>query len=120
MKDMSKGSKIVDVLRTDTISGRFLNKQLLVFSIFKGTRVVMLLTLVGIIPILYTQTAFSQTALSCDLPGHSSCYGSGYSAGLANKGVTCSSTLVSGTPSQVNDYCSGYMVAQQQQLQQQK
>jgi hypothetical protein len=118
MKIMSKGSRIVDVLRTDTISGRF--RSNVVFPIFKATRVVIMLTLVGIIPILYTQTAFSQTTLNCDLPGHPSCYSSGYSAGLVNKGVSCSSTLVSGTPTQVNNYCSGYMAAQQQQLQQQK
>lgn len=83
-------------------------------------RVVTMLTLVGVIPILYSQTAFSQTTLNCDLPGHPSCYSSGYTAGLVNKGVSCSSTLVKGTTTQVNNYCSGYMAAQQQQLQQQK
>ncbi|MGA9150664.1 MAG: hypothetical protein WBZ36_08800 [Candidatus Nitrosopolaris sp.] len=117
---MSKGSRTVDVLGTDTISGRFVNERLLVFSIFKATRVMIMLTLVGVFPILYTQTAFSQTTLNCDLPGHASCYSSGYSAGLVNKGVSCSSTLLKGTTTQVNDYCSGYMAAQQQQLQQQR
>lgn len=112
---MSKVSRIVDVLRTDS----FLNKKLFV-SIFKAPRVVIMLTLVGVIPILYTQTAFSQTTLNCDLPGHPSCYSSGYTAGLVNKGVSCSNTLVKGTTTQVNDYCSGYMAAQQQQLQQQR
>jgi len=72
-----------------------------------------MLTLVGVIPILYTQTAFSEL-------GHPSCYSSGYSAGLVNKGVSCSSTLLKGTTTQVNNYCSGYMAAQQQQLQQQR
>jgi len=117
MKTMSKVSRIVDVL--GTISGSFLDKKLFA-SIFKATRVVTMLTLVGVIPILYTQTAFSQTALNCDLPGNPSCYSSGYTAGLVNKGVSCSSTLVKGTTTQVNDYCSGYMAAQQQQLQQQR
>jgi hypothetical protein len=119
MKTMSKVSRIVDVLGTDTILGSFLDKKLFV-SIFKATRVVIMLTLVGAIPILYTQTAFSQTTLNCDLPGHPSCYSSGYTAGLVNKGVSCSSTLVKGTTTQVNDYCSGYMDVQQQQLQQQR
>src|SRR5215469_3007166 len=120
MKTMSKVSRIVDVLGTDTISRSFLNKKLLVFSIFKTTRVVIMLTLVGVIPILYTQTVFSQTTLNCNQSGHPTCYGSGYSAGLVNKGISCSSTLLRGTPTQVNNYCSGYMAAQQQQLQQQK
>jgi len=97
MKTMSKVSRIVDVL--GTISGSFLDKKLFV-SIFKATRVVTMLTLVGVIPILYTQTAFSQTALNCDLPGHPSCYSSGYTAGLVNKGVSCSSNLVKGTITQ--------------------
>jgi len=119
MKTMSKVSRIVDVLGTDTISGSFLNKKLTVMSIFKA-RVVIMLTLIGVIPILYAQTAFSQTTLNCDQPGHPSCYSSGYTAGLVNKGVSCSSTLLKGTTTQVNDYCSGYMAAQQQQLQQQK
>jgi hypothetical protein len=120
MKTMSKVSRIVDVLGTDTISRSFLNTKFFVFSIFKAMRVVTMLTLVGVIPILYTQTAFSQTTLNCGLPGHPSCYSSGYTAGLVNKGVSCSSNLVKGTTTQVNDYCSGYMAAQQQQLQQQK
>jgi hypothetical protein len=106
METMSKGSRIGDIL------GTFLN-----ISIFK---VVIMLTLVGVIPILYMQTAFSQTTLNCDLPGHPTCYSSGYSAGLVNKGVSCSSTLLKGSPTQVNNYCSGYNIAQQQQLQQQK
>jgi len=56
---MSKVSRIVDVLGTDTISG-FLYKKLFV-SIFKVKRGVTIL--VGVIPILYTKTAFSQTIL---------------------------------------------------------
>src|SRR5215467_8714908 len=119
MKIMSKESRIIDVLGTDTISGSFLNKKFFV-SIFKATRVVIMLMLVGVIPILYTQTAFSQSTLNCDLSGHPSCYSSGYTAGLVNKGVSCTSALVKGTTTQVNDYCSGYMAAQQQQLQQQR
>src|SRR5215469_6528056 len=59
MKSMSKVSRIVDVLGTDTISG-FLYKKLFV-SIFKVKRGVTIL--VGVIPILYTKTAFSQTIL---------------------------------------------------------
>ena len=82
-------------------------------------RVVIMLTLVGVFPILYTQTAFSQTTLNCDIPGHPTCYSSGYSVGLVNRGISCISTLLKGTPAQVNNYCSGYMAAQQQ-LQQQK
>ena len=77
---MSKVSRIVDVLGTDTISG-FLYKKLFV-SIFKVKRGVIMLMLVGVIPILYIQTAFSQTTLNCDLPWHPSCHSSGYSAGL--------------------------------------
>src|SRR5215467_11368413 len=119
MKTMSKVSRIVDVLGIDTILGSFLNKKLFV-SIFKAMRVVTMLMLVGVIPILYSQKAFSQTTLDCDLPGHPSCYSSGYTAGLVNKGVSCSSALLKGTTTQVNDYCSGYTAAQQQQLQQQR
>src|SRR5215469_9180442 len=103
MKTMSKVSRIVDLLGTDTISGSFLDKKLFV-SIFKATRVVIMLTLVGVIPILFTQTAFSQTTLNCDLPGHPSCYSSGYSAGLVNKGISCSTILIRGTLTQVNNY----------------
>src|SRR5215813_1122354 len=113
MKTMSKGSRIVDIV------GTFVNKKLLVFSIFKATRVVIMMTLVGVIPILYTQIAYSQTTLNCDLPGHTTCYSSGYSVGLVNRGISCISTLLRGTPTQINNYCSGYMAAQQQ-LQQQK
>ena len=103
---MSKASRIIDVLRKDTMLGSFL--------------VVIMLTFIGVIPVLYTQTAFSQTTLNCDQSGHSSCYSSGYSAGLLNKGVSCNTTLLRGTLTQVNNYCSGYNAAQQQQLQQQK
>ncbi|MFY9869528.1 MAG: hypothetical protein WAK17_07405 [Candidatus Nitrosopolaris sp.] len=76
-------------------------------------RVEIMLTLVEVSSILYTQTASSQTTLNCDLPER------GYSAGLVNKGASCSTTLLRGTPTQVNNYCLGYMAAQQQ-LQQQK
>ncbi|MGA8081138.1 MAG: hypothetical protein WB988_04695 [Candidatus Nitrosopolaris sp.] len=66
-------------------------------------RVEIMLTLVEVSSILYTQTASSQTTLNCDLPER------GYSAGLVNKGASCSTTLLRGTPTQVNNYCSGYM-----------
>ena len=74
---MSKGPRVVDGPGTGKI---FLNKKLLIFSIFKMTGALIMLTLVGVIPILYTQTAFSQTpqqskqSLACDLSGHPSCY----------------------------------------------
>jgi hypothetical protein len=82
----------------------------------KTSNALALASLVGVIPILYAQTAFSQTTLNCDLPGQPSCYSSGYSAGLVNKEVGCITTLPTGagTPTQVNNYCSGYIAAQRQ------
>ena len=76
------------------ISKMFLNKRLLIFSILKTTRALIMLTLIGVIPIVCTQTAYSQVPpqkhiLTCDLPGHSSCHSTGYSAGLVNRGVSC-------------------------------
>jgi hypothetical protein len=102
-----------------------LNK-LFIFSILKTTRALIMLTLVGLIPIVCTQTAFSQVPqpkqiLTCDLPGHPSCYSAGYAASLVNRGVSCSGSLLRsfGTSIQIDNYCSGWAAAQQQ-LQQQK
>ena len=83
-----------------------------------------MLTLIGVIPIVYTQTAYSQVPqqkqiLTCDLPGHPSCHSTGYAAGLVNRGVSCNASLInsSGNSTQVDNYCSGYRAAQQQQQQ---
>ncbi|MFZ0510498.1 MAG: hypothetical protein WAM14_02730 [Candidatus Nitrosopolaris sp.] len=103
----------------------YLNKTLLIFSILKTTRALIMLTLVGVIPIAYTQTAFSQApqqkqSLTCDHPGYPSCYSTGYATGLANRGIDCRGLLVnsSGNSTQVDNYCSGFRAAQQQQQQQ--
>jgi len=62
--------------------------------------------------------------LTCDQPGHASCYSLGYSKGLSNTELGCSATTVNSfaiaNPSQVNNFCSGYRVAAQQALQQQR
>ena len=106
---MSKVSRIVDVLETDTI------------SIFKVKRGVTMLTLVGVIPILYTKTAFSQIILigicpdirlvivQVTLPVS-------FLLVRLNKGVSRSSTLLKRTTTLL----FGYMAAQKQQLQQQR
>jgi hypothetical protein len=106
----------------------YLNEGLSIFS--KTTRALIMVTLVGVIPIVYTQTALSQTVfsqalqqkqiLTCNLPGHPSCYSKGYAAGLANRGVSCSGFLLNsvGSIAQVANYCSGFSAAQQQQQQQ--
>jgi len=59
--------------------------------------------------------------LTCDQPGHTSCYSTGYSTGLLNTRISCSTMLVnsSANPSQINNYCLGYNVAAQHALQQQ-
>jgi tetratricopeptide (TPR) repeat protein len=59
--------------------------------------------------------------LTCDQPGHTSCYSIGYSNGLLNTRVSCSTMLLntSANPSQINNYCLGYKVAAQHMLQQQ-
>src|SRR5215831_9566138 len=59
--------------------------------------------------------------LTCDQPGHTSCYSTGYSTGLLNTRISCSTMLVnsSADPSQINNYCLGYNVAAQHALQQQ-
>ncbi|MGB8936743.1 MAG: hypothetical protein WCC17_16755 [Candidatus Nitrosopolaris sp.] len=100
-----------------------LNKTISIFS--KTTRALIMLTLIGVIPIAYTQTAFSQIPqqkqiLTCDHTGQPSCYSTGYATGLANRGIDCSALLLklSGNSTQVADYCSGNRAAQQQQQQQ--
>jgi tetratricopeptide (TPR) repeat protein len=57
--------------------------------------------------------------LTCDQPGHTSCYSIGYSNGLLNTRVSCSTMLLnsSANPSQINNYCLGYKVAAQHMLQ---
>ena len=93
-----------------------------------------MLTLVGVIPIACTQTAFSQAPpfnwkqkqiLTCDHPGYPSCYSTGYATGLAHPGIDCSGLLLNSfgiyiSTTQVDNYCSGFRAAQQQQQQQQK
>jgi len=58
--------------------------------------------------------------LTCDQPGHTSCYSIGYSNGLLNTRESCSTMLLnaSANPSQINNYCLGYKVAAQHMLQQ--
>jgi hypothetical protein len=80
-----------------------------------------------VLQLVYTQTVFSTTQkpiLTCDQPGHASCYSIGYSKGLVNTQASCSATtlnsFVIANPSQVNNFCSGYRVAAQQALQQQR
>src|SRR5215469_14509073 len=59
--------------------------------------------------------------LTCDQPGHTSCYSTGYSTGLLNTRISCSTMLVNSSvnPSQINNYCLGYNVSAQHALQQQ-
>lgn len=80
-----------------------------------------------VLQLAYTQTVFSTTQkpiLTCDQPGHPSCYSIGYSKGLLNTRVSCSATtlnsFVVANSSQINHFCSGYRIAQQQALQQQR
>jgi len=62
--------------------------------------------------------------LTCDQPGHASCYSLGYSKGLLNTQTSCSAatlnSFVIANPSQVDNFCSGYRVAAQQALQRQR
>jgi hypothetical protein len=81
----------------------------------------------GVLQLVYAQTVFSTTQkpiLTCDQRGRASCYSIGYSKGLLNTQVSCSATtlnsFVIANPSQVNNFCSGYRVAAQQALQQQR
>ena len=82
---------------------------------------------VVVLQLVYAQSVFSTTQkplLTWDQPGHASCYSIGYSKGLFNTQVSCSATtlnsFVIANPSQVNNFCSGYRVAAQQALQQQR
>jgi tetratricopeptide (TPR) repeat protein len=72
-------------------------------------------------PSYLTNTHTQKTRnLTCDQPGHPSCYSIGYSNGLLNTRVSCSTMLLnsSANPSQINNYCLGYKVAAQHMLQQ--
>jgi tetratricopeptide (TPR) repeat protein len=75
-------------------------------------------------PSYLTNTHSQKPVLTCDQAGHPSCYSIGYSKGFLNTRVSCSATtlnsFVLANPSQVNNFCSGYRVAQQQALQQQR
>ena len=70
-----------------------------------------------------TNTHTQKPILTCDQPGHPSCYSLGYSKGLLNTQTSCSAatlnSFVIANPSQVDNFCSGYRVAAQQALQQQ-
>ncbi|HXX95528.1 MAG TPA: hypothetical protein VEL11_00210 [Candidatus Bathyarchaeia archaeon] len=110
----------------------YLSRKLLIFSILEMRRALIMLTLVGVIQIACTQTAFSQLSLqkqivTCDQPGHPSCYSLGYAAGLMTRGTfsSCSNVLLHSLGRitytiVVNNYCSGFSAAVQQQQQQQK
>ena len=69
-------------------------------------------------------THTQKPTLTCDQPGHASCYSLGYSKGLLNSRLSCSAatlnSFVIADPSQVNNFCSGYRVAAQQALQRQR
>jgi hypothetical protein len=71
-----------------------------------------------------TNTHTQKPILTCDQAGHPSCYSIGYSKGLLNTQASCSATtlnsFVIANPSQVNNFCSGYRIAAQQALQQQR
>ncbi|MGC2681622.1 MAG: hypothetical protein WA323_07110 [Candidatus Nitrosopolaris sp.] len=100
----------------------YLNNALL---ILKTPRALIMLTVVGVMPVACTQTAFSQMPqqrqiLTCDHSGFPSCYSTGYDAGLLNRGTfsSCGGFLNSlGSPTHVHNYCSGFSAAQQQQQQ---
>jgi hypothetical protein len=71
-----------------------------------------------------TNTHTEKPILTCDQPGHPSCYSLGYSKGFLNSRLSCSAatlnSFVIANPSQVNNFCSGYRIAEQQALQQQR
>ena len=71
-----------------------------------------------------TNTHTQKPVLTCDQPGQASCYSLGYSKGLLNTETSCTAatlnSFVIANPSQVNNFCSGYRVAAQQALQQQR
>src|SRR5215469_2635134 len=75
-------------------------------------------------PSYLTNTHTEKPILTCDQPGHPSCYSLGYSKGLLNTQTSCSAATLNSfaiaNPSQVNNFCSGYRVAAQQALQQQR
>jgi hypothetical protein len=75
-------------------------------------------------PSYLTNTHTQKPILTCDQPGHPSCYSIGYSKGLLNTQSSCSAatlnSFVVANPSQVNNFCSGYRIAAQQALQQQR
>jgi len=71
-----------------------------------------------------TNTHTQKPILTCDQPGHASCYSLGYSKGLLNSRLSCSAATLNSfaiaNPSQVSNFCSGYRVAAQQALQRQR
>ncbi len=73
-------------------------------------------------PSYLTNVHTQKPILTCDQPGHPSCYSIGYSKGLLNNRLSCSAatlnSFVIANPSQVDNFCSGYRVAAQQALQQ--
>ncbi len=76
-------------------------------------------------PLSYLANTHTQKPiLTCDQPRHPSCYSIGYSKGFLNTRVSCSATtlnsFVLANSSQVNNFCSGYRIAQQQALQRQR
>jgi hypothetical protein len=75
-------------------------------------------------PSYLTNTHTQKPVLTCDQPGYPSCYSLGYSKGLLNTQTSCSAatlnSFVIANPSQVNNFCSGYRIAAQQALQQQR
>jgi len=75
-------------------------------------------------PSYSTNTHTQKPILTCDQPGHPSCYSLGYSKGLLNTQTSCSAatlnSFVIANSSQVNNFCSGYRIAAQQALQQQR
>ena len=76
-------------------------------------------------PLSYSTNTYTQKPiLTCDQPGHPSCYSLGYSKGLLNTQTSCSAatlnSFVIANPSQVDNFCSGYRIAAQQALQQQR
>jgi len=85
------------------------------------------MSLVVVLQLVYSQTVFSITQkpiLTCDQPGHASCYSLGYAKGLLNTQEGCSAKtlnlFVIANPSQISNFCSGYRIAAQQALQQQR
>ncbi|MFZ0220179.1 MAG: hypothetical protein WCC17_01775 [Candidatus Nitrosopolaris sp.] len=89
--------------------------------------IITIMFFVVVLQLVYAQTVFStiqKPILTCDQPGHASCYSLGYSKGLLNTQVSCSAatlnSFVIANPSQVTNFCSGYRLAAQQALQQQR